>query len=274
MQCLRMQYDCGNLNRIEVILVDITRLDINVLPTYNLRMKTLNHETQIGILNKLLFAEKLRYKDLKFDENVENNTFQFHLNKVIEIGFIEKIGSYYSLTKEGKKFANHIVTEKNQLIKPRKISVHLYCIRGEEDAQECLIYTRKKHPFYGKQGFPAGKVDQGEIFSNAASRELLEETNLSGNPILFNIFHILVKDAKSKELLDDKLFLDFFILNPTGKLKGSNEGEYTWVPVVSLKEHIKNPFDDVEIYLKAIYRIKNYKGTISFDEKEHFTEDF
>ncbi len=173
-------------------------------------MQTLNHQTQIGILNKLLFAEKLRYKDLKFDKSIENNTFQFHLNKVIEMGYIKKEAGYYSLTKEGKKFANHIITDKNQLIKPRKVSVHLYCIRGKGNKQECLIYTRKKHPFYGKQGFPAGKVEHGEIFSDAARRELKEETNLSGNPILFNIFHILVRDTKTKELLDDKLFLDFF----------------------------------------------------------------
>jgi len=232
------------------------------------------HETQLGILNKLLFAPNLRYKDLKLDDTVENNTFQFHLNKVIELGYVVKNNNTYSLTKEGKKYATHLDTDTNKIVELRKVSVHLYCIRSTHNGDECVIYTRKKHPFYGKQGFPAGKVRNGELFVDAAKREMKEETNLEGDPVLFNVTHYLVKDKITGELLDDKLFLDFFIKNPTGTLKSNNEGLFEWVPTENIEKYILNPFDTIEIYQKSLKKIASFKGTVSFDESEHLTSDF
>lgn len=232
------------------------------------------HSTQIGILNKLLFAPNLRHTDLKLDPEIENNTFQFHLKKVIDLGYVKKNGDKYSLTLKGKKFANHIHTEKNELAKIRKVSVSLHCIREKNGVTETLVYKRLKHPFYGKQGFPTGKVDIGENFKDAARRELKEETNLDGDPVLFSITHYLVKDEKTNELLDDKVFLDYFVKNPQGKLKGNDEGEYTWIPVHDFRKHVTNPFDKVEVYEKALTEIRSFKGTVSFQELLHLTNDF
>lgn len=232
------------------------------------------HPTQLGILSKLLFAESLRYTDLKFDPSIENNTFQFHLDKVITAGYVVKHDGGYSLTQEGKKYATHIDTDVQKVVEPRKVSVHLYCIRGKGAAQEVLIYTRLKQPFYRKQGFPAGKVRHGELFVDAARRELKEETNLEGAPTLFNVLHYLVKDKTTGALLDDKLFLDFFITNPRGELKGNDEGEFKWIPADDLRTHIENPFDSVDVYEQALERIRSLSGNISFEEREHVTSEF
>lgn len=85
-----------------------------------LTMTTSMHETQLGILNKLLFAKTLHYKDLKYDKAIENNTFQFHLNKVIEMGYVQKVEGVYSLTTDGKKFATHLDTDKNTIVEAEK----------------------------------------------------------------------------------------------------------------------------------------------------------
>ncbi len=233
------------------------------------------HSTQVGILNKLLFSLELRYTDLKIDSNIENNTFKFHLDKVIKEGYVKKNkNGLYELTMKGKKLATHIDTDTNSLVKLRKISVHLYCERELKGKREVLIYTRLKQPFYGKQGFPAGKVKFGEKFEDAAKREFLEETGLIGNPVLFNITHYLVKEKSTQELLDDKLFLDFWIKEPTGKLIGNREGNFEWIEFDKITTYLTNPFDTVDVYIKAFDLIDNHSENIHFDELEHVTSDF
>ena len=233
------------------------------------------HDTQIGILNKLLFKKGCRYSDLKIDSKIENNTFQFHLNKVIKQGLVRKDGTgTYSLTKKGKKIANHIDVENNIIVERQKLSVHLYCTRQGDSGKETLMYTRKKHPFYNMQGFPTGKILLGEEFVQAAKRELKEETNLDGEPVLFNIVHYLVKDKQTKELLDDKIFLDFFIKDPNGKLLPNEEGEYKWVKISEIEKCILRPFYDIETYKVAFKRIEHFKGVVNIEEFNHFTDKF
>lgn len=232
------------------------------------------HKTQLGILKKLLFARTVRYTDLKTDPEIENNTFQFHLDKMIKSGYVDKTDEGYSLTLKGKKLATHIDTDKDKVVEIKKVSVHIYCIRGEKGKEEVLFYTRKKHPFFGNQGVPAGKIRYGERHDDAAIRELKEETNLTGNPQLLNIIHYIVRHTDTNELLDDKLFFDYFFINPEGELKGNEEGEYYWVPVAEISEKIKKPFDHVETYLNAIERVLNFDGSVRFCEHERFTKDF
>lgn len=121
---------------------------------------------------------------------------------------------------------------------------------------------------------PSGKIGYGERNAEAAARELKEETNLDGEPTLLAILHYIVRDKASWDVLDDKLFFDYFFINPTGELKGSHEGEYYWVPISELWSVIKKPFDTVEAYENAVEKILNFDGSVGFEEYEVFTSDF
>ena len=133
------------------------------------------HDIQIQILKNLLFSASLKYYQLKPNKELENNKFNFHLNRLIDCGYITKRNQYYELTNTGKEYANRIGTDTHLRLQG-KISVVVIITRNKDT--ETLIYTRLKHPFYGCQGHLSGKVYWGETLDDAAKRELKEETNL------------------------------------------------------------------------------------------------
>jgi 8-oxo-dGTP diphosphatase len=95
------------------------------------------------------------------------------------------------------------------------------------DKREVLLIKRsmKSKSAGGKWEFPGGKVDPGEIFTDALAREVKEETNLS-----------ITVDRAIEVLqheIPDKIFV-FLIVEGTlisGSLQLSDEHtEYAWVP--------------------------------------------
>ncbi|MCC2632001.1 MAG: putative hydrolase [Patescibacteria group bacterium] len=70
------------------------------------------HPLQLQILKKLLFASSLRYTEMRPDADVENNSLDFHLDKMIKAGYVHKNDGAYSLTSTGKEYANRIDAEK------------------------------------------------------------------------------------------------------------------------------------------------------------------
>ncbi len=232
------------------------------------------HEIQLGILKRLLFADELRYTDLKPDPEIENNQFDFHLKELIKVGYIQKGERYYSLTSVGKEYSNRMDTDKVVIAQQAKISAWLCCRRKRKQGYQYLIYTRLKQPFYNCQGFPSGKVKYGEHVINAAKRELKEETGLTGQPQIVTIKHFVVFDKKSNELLEDKFMFLCLFENPKGQLITNNEGKYEWVDEQGLKEYVTNHFESWEAFQKQLAEIRNYKGQINLQEIDHYSVKF
>src|SRR5258706_1030316 len=224
------------------------------------------HPIQIKILKKLLFAENVNYGRLKPIE-MESSQFAFHLDKLIEIGLVQKNSKgIYSLTLEGKNTTNRIDFDSKIPNKQAKVSVVMCCTRNS--SKEILIYRRLKNPFYGCYGFPTGKVQYGELIEDAAKRELLEETNLEGNPLLIGIRHYRVFPKGEETLLEDKVMYIFKFDNPIGDLKGNTEGEFKWVDI---NEEIINPLEEFDEILNLL---KTFSGQITFKEFNHYTNKF
>lgn len=236
-------------------------------------MKSL-HYIQRHILKKLLFSKGLRYSQVKPKKDLPNNQFDFHLKELIRHKLIVKSDNVYKLTDLGKEYSNRMDDETVQVQKQAKIGAISVALREFNREWEYLVYTRLKHPFYGSQGFPSGKVRWGESISATCKRELKEETNLIGNPELFKVGHHLVYKKNTHELVEDKIFFFHRIFNPKGKLKSNHEGNFEWVKEKDFKIFLRKPFGSVQEILNLAKEAREFSGYLAFYEEKEFTENF
>ena len=232
------------------------------------------HEIQLAILRKLLFAESLRYSELKPDTKMENNQLSFHLDVLVDLNYVEKNESGYSLTHEGKEYANRMDTDTNKIERQPKSWALVVAMRYNGEENEFLFYTRKKHPHFGKQGFITGKIKYGEGVYETAIRELEEEAWITGDATLIWIEHLINIKKWSTIVLEDKFFYVFIIKNIEWNLVGSEEWEYYWVPKSKISEIIKKPFSTIERTLDFIDKIESFDGNVSFREVSIEVEGF
>jgi len=142
----------------------------------------------------------------------------YHLQKLIELGLIEKADTGYQLTAEGKDYTN-LLDEKGAIVERQpKTSVLLHVVRKVEGKIELLASRRMKQPYLGKIGRLSGKVRFGETLEQAARRELYEETGLTAKEfVLEEVFHKLRHDSNGI-FVQDVLFYKVFIREPKGTL--------------------------------------------------------
>jgi len=180
------------------------------------------------IFSHLIHYPKSTFSDL-YDSNKDfpSNEFTYHLNKLIEEGYIEKDeNKKYSLTIKGKNLESDLDGKTGKQRKKPFLALLLVARRDGE----YLIYHRLKEPYYDFYGFPGAKIDFFEEVLDAAKRELLEETNLTGDGKIIAISNVRTKEN------DEELshFVQFVVLfdNPEGELiENSIEGEYKFAPL-------------------------------------------
>jgi 8-oxo-dGTP pyrophosphatase MutT (NUDIX family) len=202
------------------------------------------HEFQISILRELLFKPQARFRDLK-KVDVTNDHFSFHINHLVKEGLVKKTNGKYSLTDEGKEFANRMDTDALRLERQAKVGVALHAVRWRNGKTEYLVHQRLKEPFYGWYGSHSGKIRWGENPYITAKREFLEETGLTGDFELKGIvhYHHFHKDGR---LLEDKYFWVFRVQNLKGKLKKVvPEGKNVWMTESEYRK-LKNVFATVD----------------------------
>ena len=225
------------------------------------------HEFQASILKELLFKPHARFRDLK-KVDVENDHFTFHINRLVKEGLVIKGSGTYVLSQKGKEFANSLDTDSLKVEKQAKVAVALHAIRENNRETEYLIHQRLKEPFYGWFGSHSGKVKWGETPLNAAKREFMEETGLSGDFELKGISHIK-HYHKDGRFLEDKYFWSYLVTNLVGELqKEVEEGRNIWM---SEKEYrkLENTFatfdemaevlnSDILVYVERKWIVDSY----------------
>lgn len=181
------------------------------------------HDAQKKILRHLLFTKLAGFAELQKLTELTSDHFNFHIKKLVETGYVEKMANGYRLSAVGKEYANRMDTDDNEIERQPKVSVALIVERHNGDRREFLFQQRLKNPYFGFWGRLGGKVRWGESLIDAAARELEEETGLIGIFTYKMLYH--KRDYReSGELLEDKIFLIMHTDDYSGTLMEKFEG--------------------------------------------------
>lgn len=231
------------------------------------------HPLQITIIKTLAFSQGLHFAQLQ-PKGVPSNQLTFHIQQLLDNGYIEKMDLTYHLTGLGKEKATLIDSETLQFSTQAKQIASMICMRQGKDEMEFLFYERTKHPYFGFHGFPAGKIKYGETVAEAARRETFEETGLFAQPELLSITHYITYDKNTQKLVDDKVLFRFRGVEPTGELVSSAEGECSWVPESQIPSFVQKPYHSLELVLEEVQEAKDFTGTLAFREFRMEREGF
>lgn len=183
------------------------------------------HQTQTHILRELLFVPSASFSQLQKPTGLDGDHFKFHVQRLVDIGYIEKIDrGQYKLTASGKEYANKLDTDQNTIERQPKSAVILVIEKNVDGQQKLLVQERLKHPYYGFYGFPTGKIRWGETIVQAGARELMEETNLQADLVYRGVYHEHVVSKETDEIIEDKIFHVLHASEPTGEMSDEFEG--------------------------------------------------
>lgn len=183
------------------------------------------HAAQTSILRELLFHPSAGYAELQKPTGLTSDHFNFHMNRLLDLGLVEKISrGKYKLTSMGKEYANRLDTDNNTVERQPKVAVIIAHERINNGRVEYLFQERLKNPYFGFWGLPSGKVRWGETIPETALRESIEETGLTGDFKVAGVYHEHVRQEESNELLEDKIFFVVRCTNQKGKMTPDFEG--------------------------------------------------
>lgn len=157
------------------------------------------HHIQRGILLSLATYSPQRFTELQ-PPRIPNNTFSYHLKRLVDTGYITSTNKGYIATRKALKLIGFGASQRQQSTSPTVITM-LYVTNDEG---EVLLLNRNKRPFQGWYGLPSGTVHVGESIDEAAKRELREKANIASTHTLKKLG---VLDFQYREEETDDIFV-------------------------------------------------------------------
>ncbi len=225
------------------------------------------HDAQMAILKELLLAPAVSFAKLQKTTDLTSDHFNFHLKKLVEAGYVQKnTQGQYTLTPDGKEYANRMDTDQKILEKQAKVAVLLLV---EDDKGRFLAQKRLKHPYYGFWGRMGGKIRWGETVLEAAARELMEETGLTADLEVRGEYHKMDYRKSDGSILEDKYFHVVHATHPRGTLQQKFDGgENHWLTAEEMAAKEK-------VFASAIQvaDLVRQKGLIFVEMKHEYSDE-
>ena len=131
------------------------------------------HHIQKSIILSLASKSPARFSDLQ-PPRLPNNTFSYHLKKLLDSGYIELTEKGYIPTRKALKLVAFGSGKNSNESSPTIMSTIF--VTNSDD--EVLLVNRDNKPFQGWYGLPSGLIHLGETLQEAAHRELFEKTTI------------------------------------------------------------------------------------------------
>jgi ADP-ribose pyrophosphatase YjhB (NUDIX family) len=140
------------------------------------------HHIQKEIILSLAHHSPQRFSQLQPPE-VPNNTFSYHLKKLLQSGFVAQVDGGYEATRKALKTLqyNGALDDKSN-----GNPVYITAVHVTNSDGKVLLLRRSKPPFVGWYCVPAGVVHLGENLEEAALRELSEKSSIEASSLKFN----------------------------------------------------------------------------------------
>lgn len=202
-----------------------------------------------------MYNPRLKFSNLMIAE-LTSKHFNYHLQQLVSADLISKVDHGYILTNFGKNYVSKLDETNMQEERQPKVSVALIVTRETKSGRDFLLTRRLKQPYYGKVGGFTGKVRFGEMFEDAARRELLEESGLTGDFQLAHIHHKLAFSPDDPTVyIQDNIFIIFHVTNTQGELVSTNhEQENFWEAETTLfdRDDLFNTYPVIVKYALAV----------------------
>jgi ADP-ribose pyrophosphatase YjhB (NUDIX family) len=135
----------------------------------------LTHHLQRQIIERLTYADSLRFSDLKPAE-LESNIFMYHIRQLQKLGLVDKDETgKYKLSIAGLTYVDSISFTSLKVRKQPKL-ISILAVKNQRG--EWLLAKRKIQPYIGEYMFVSGKQHFGESSKDHAARELHEKTGM------------------------------------------------------------------------------------------------
>lgn len=131
------------------------------------------HFIQRRIITSLANNAPLRFSQL-LPPGMPNNTFSYHLKKLLEKGYVSLEADGYMPTRKALKTIHFEQSQGVRKVGPRTISM-IYITNKNN---QILLVKRQNQPFKNLYGLPSGLIHQNETLQEAAKRELFEKTTI------------------------------------------------------------------------------------------------